>query len=259
MNDKFFHVWSGCDATRWGNDNEHLVEESLALYLEARGAREPRMETYGFVPSLVCGYAGQSPDGSWVDTEGVCSGTPGTRYLLEYKAPWKCRARQLPPPGRAAAFELYKRETYEYLPSLGSHRLAWPPQYMAQVQFGANLGLLDQTYERILCVTWCPAGRARELPFLNLAPGASVAAHVAETRILHEEVVHTTDTHWVREAVVATPKGLITVSDIPKDTAWWERYEPKIRAWWERYARHACRLDKLRTTGEEEETKEEAP
>jgi hypothetical protein len=214
-----FPNWCGNVCTEYGNTHEDDAQDATLCYLRARDPDNADIENVGFVPCTRdgMGWCGQSPDGI----------QPGCNRLVEYKGPYGQRNTTSVPDG---PIDLYPRGVMSHAPTLGGHAIPVPEYYYAQVQWGAGLS----GYDRVLFVVWAPAGTVATLPFAGEASGAAVAGQgESGTRVLHEKRVDTGNGNHVLESLVSTPKGLIQVTDFPRDDAWFDWALPRVRKFWE--------------------------
>jgi hypothetical protein len=218
LNNLLFPSWSPNRCTDYGNHHEDDAQAATLLYLQSRDTKA-HIKNVGLV---LCtqnnmGWCGQSPDGI----------IEARNWLVEYKCPYGQKGLTNVP---GDPVDLYPRATVAHTGTLGDHAIAVPPYYYAQVQWGAGIS----RYDRILFVVWAPAGMTQTLPFAGAAQGASVAGTAGPTRVIHERRIETQDGHYVLEALVSTSKGLIQVTEMPRDDAFFSWALPRVRAFWEK-------------------------
>ena len=210
--------WTPNRCTDYGNHHEDDAQAATLLYLRSKDA-EAAIKNVGLV---LCtqegmGWCGQSPDGIMEKQN----------WLVEYKCPYGQKGRVDVPDGPV---DLYPRSTMAHTGTLGDHAVAVPPYYYAQVQWGAGIS----GYDRIVFVVWAPAGVKQTLPFAGVAAGAVVDGTAGSTRVIHERRIETQGGHYVLEALVSTAQGLIQVTEMPRDDAWFTWALPRVRTFWEK-------------------------
>jgi hypothetical protein len=201
----------------YGTSNEGNARDATQLYLQSKH-RVETIERRGLVLSTEegMGWCGASPDGVIVDRTRTT--------VLEIKCPWgKNTLVDVP----TKPIDLYPRSLMPNSGTLGNHAVAWPMDYYAQVQWAANIG----QYDRVMCVAWAPPS----LPAVGAGAGAAgdASGNGSSVRVIQETRIETQDGNHVIEVLVMTTKGLIQITDMPRDEVWFAWALPRARAFWE--------------------------